>query len=178
MPRGRLIFPFAAELALLDTVQMAADPDGPGGYTSGYDDTFREPVKITPSVGSRPGKLLRRERRITLMAQVEDDLGDVMEMLASGNSPQNSLGLVFHFTELEQKGCVEALSGKATIKAPGARLISLGDPRNGRLIERYDNEPGYWATMSKSMGYGLGPHRNLLLVVFQERDTSVPAQSS
>lgn len=178
MPRGRLIFPFIADLGLLDTVQMAADPDGPGGYSSGYDDHFREPVKITPSTGSTPGKLLRRERRIQLSAQVEDDLGDVMEMLASGNTPTNSLGLVFHFSELERRGAVEALSGRSIIKAPGARLISLGNPRTGQVIERYDNEPGYWATMSKSMGYGLGPERNLLLVVFEERDTSIPASGS
>lgn len=178
MPRGRLIFPFQVELGLLDTVQMAADPDGPGGFTSGYDDVFREPVKITPSVGSKPGKLLRRERRVRFFAQVEDDIDSFMEQLASGNSPQNMLGLVFHFEELEAKGAVEAVSGDPIIKAPGARLITINDHRNGQLIKRYDDDPGYWATEAKSMGYGIGPYRNLLLVVFQERDKSVPSTGS
>ena len=42
--RGRLINPFAAELAQLDTAATAADPDGPGPLTSGYDADFQETV--------------------------------------------------------------------------------------------------------------------------------------
>lgn len=177
-PRGRLIFPFIAELGLLDTVQMKADPDGPGGFTSGYDPVFREAVKISQSVGSTPGTTLRRERRVRFQAQVEDDTAGMLDALASGNSPTNTLALVFHYKELEEAGAVETVSGRPIIKAPGARLISLNDPRNGSLIERYDAAPGYWATQAKSMGYGIGPYRNLLLVVFEERDTSVPATGS
>lgn len=175
MPRGRLIFPFQVELGLLDTAATAADPDGVGALVSGYDDDFREPVIVPPGGGSARGQLVRVETVHTLLAQVEDDTDEAVNMAASGNNPSNTLGLVFHFADLELAGAVEVVSGKAVIKAPGARLISIRNPRTGVLIERYDAAPGYWAVQAKSMGYGLGPQRNLLLVVFQERDVSVPA---
>lgn len=175
MPRGRLIFPFLVELGLLDTDGTRADPDGAGALQSGYDDVFREPVVVPPSSGSVRGTVRRVEVVRTFLAQIEDDASDVVEMSASGNNPTNTLGLVFHFADLEAAGAVEVVSGVAIIKAPGARLISVSNPQSGALIQRYDMAPGYWATQAKSMGYGLGPERNLLLVVFQERDVSVPA---
>lgn len=175
MSRGRLIFPFVVELGLLDTAAMAADPDAYGPLSSGYDDEFREPVMVPPSTGSAPGHLLRKEVVKRFKAQIEDDTAEMMEIMASGNSPQNTLGLVFHYIDLEAAGAVQLVSGKPTIKAPGARLISIRDPRTGAVVERYDNPPGYWATQSKSMGFGIGQTRNLLLVVFEERALSVPA---
>lgn len=175
MTRGRLIFPFIVELGLLDTVAMAADPDGAGPLQSGYDDEFREPIVVAPGSGSTPGQMLRKETTHRFLAQVEDNTEALMEVMASGNSPTNMLGLVFHYSDLESIGAVELASGKPIIKAPGARLISIRDPRTGTLIERYDDAPGFWATQSKSMGFGLGLRRNLLLVVFEERAVSVPA---
>lgn len=175
MPRGRLIFPFIVELGLLDTAAMAADPDAAGPLQSGYDDEFREPIVVTPPSGSAPGQVFRRETFRRFLAQIEDDTAELMEVMASGNSPKSQLGCVFHYKDLESAGAVELVSGKPIIKAPGARLVSIRDPRTGQVIERYDNPPGYWATQSKSMGYGLGLQRNLLLVVFEERAVSVAA---
>jgi hypothetical protein len=175
MPRGRLIFPFNVELGLLDTDGTAADPDAGGALTSGYDDDFREPVMIASSSNSHRGTPRRVETVQIFKAQVEDDTEDAVSMAASGNNPTNTIGLVFHFKDLEAAGAVQLASGLPIIKAPGARLISIRDPRTNVLIQRYDTPPGYYATQVKSMGYGLGPNRNLLLVVFQERDLSVPA---
>lgn len=179
MPRGRLIFPFRVVIGLLDTVSTAAvDPDGAGPLTGGYDDEFREPNKYRdPVATSKPGAMVRVERRQTFNAQVEDDTAMMLEMGASGNTPQSQLGLVFHYSDLEAAGAIQLAQGKPIIKAPGARLISINDPKTGALIERYDGTPGFWATQVKSMGFGLGPSRdskrNLLLVIFQERDVSV-----
>lgn len=173
--RGRLIFPFNVELGLLDTAGTRADPDGAGPLDSGYDDDFREPRMLPPVSGSARGTVERVEVVKTFRAQIEDDLDEALNMSASGNNPQNTIGLVFHFKDLEDAGAVQLASGLAIIKAPGARLISIRDPRNNDLIERYDMPPGYWATQAKSMGYGMGPQRNLLLVIFQERDVSVPS---
>jgi hypothetical protein len=170
-----LIFPFRVELGLLDTSATAADPDVGGPLTAGYDDEFREPVMIPPVSGSARGTVRRVETVHTFLAQIEDDTDEAISMAASGNNPNNTLGLVFHFKDLEAAGAVQVASGKAIIKAPGARLISISNPKTGALIERYDVAPGYWATQAKSMGFGLGPQRNLLLVIFQERDVSVPA---
>lgn len=173
MPRGRLIFPFIVELGLLDTAATAADPDGPGPLTSGYDDEFREPIIRAPVSGSGRGELARVENVRRFRAQVEDDTADVLNMAAAGNSPTNTMGLVFHFIDLERAGAVNLVTGKPVIKAPGARLISICNPRTGELIERFDESPGLYATQAKSMGFGLGPRRNLLLVLFQERAVSV-----
>lgn len=175
MPRGRLIFPFSVELGLLDTDGTAADPDAGGVLTSGYDDDFREPVMIASSSNSHRGTPRRVETVQIFKAQVEDDTEDAVSVAASGNNPTNTIGLVFHFKDLEAAGAVQLASGLPIIKAPGARLISIRDPRTNVLIQRYDAPPGYYATQAKSMGYGMGPSRNLLLVVFQERDLSVPA---
>lgn len=174
MSRGRLIFPFTVELGLLDTAAMAADPDGTGPLTSGYDDEFREPI-VVGAAGSAPGHTLRRETIHRFLAQIEDNTEGLVDVMASGNSPVNMLGLVFHYKDLESIGAVELVSGKPIIKAPGARLISIRNPVDGTLIERFDDAPGFWATQSKSMGFGLGPTRNLLLVIFEERAVSVPA---
>lgn len=173
--RGRLIFPMTVELGLLDTYATATtDPDGPTGpLVSGYDDEFREPVVVGMPGESAPGRMVRVETIVRFKAQVEDDVAGMMEQLASGNSPQNMLGLVFHYQELEAAGAVQTVSGRPIIKAPGARLICIRDPKSGAVIERYDYEPGYWATQAKSMGFGIGLKRNLLLVIFQERDVSV-----
>lgn len=176
MPRGRLIFPFIVELGLLDTYATAADPDGAGPLTSGYDDEFREPITL-PGPGSASGQLRRLETRRRFFAQIEDNLAEFVELKATGNSPRNILGLIFHYSDLESAGAVQLANGKPIIKAPGARLIGIHDPRSGALIEKYDNPPGYFSVESKSMGYGLGPFRNLLLVLFQERDVSVSATS-
>lgn len=173
--RGRLIFPFEVELGLLDTAATAADPDGPGPLTSGYDDVFREPVVLRPQTGSAPGMMNRKERVERFLAQIEDGSSDVLNMTAAGNSPTSVMGLVFHFEDLERAGAVSAESGKTVIKAPGARLISIRHPRTGELIERFDMSPGLYATQARSIGFGLGPTRNLLLVVFEERDVSVPS---
>jgi hypothetical protein len=177
MPRGRLIYPFTVEIGLLDTVLMQADPDATGPLVSGYDDEFREP-NIQRGAGSKPGQLIRKETVHFFKAQIEDDTEDMMQAAASGNAPENSIGLVFHYQDLESAGAVQVKAGKPIIKAPGARLISIRDPRDGKLIERYDGDPGFWATQAKSMGFGIGPYRNLLLVVFQERALSVQSTGS
>lgn len=179
MARGKLIFPFRVRLGLLNTAATRAlDPDGPTGpLTSGYDDEFREP-RIVRAAGSKPGVVARVETVRDFLAQIEDDTSDMMEMAASGNTPRSQLGLVFHYSELEAVGAVQVVTGKPIIKAPGARLISISHKDTGKLYERYDESPGFWATQSKSMGYGIGPYRNLLLVVFQERDVSLMAPSA
>ena len=47
--RGRLINPFLAELAQLDMAATAADPDGAGPLTSGYDSDFKETAMVAGS---------------------------------------------------------------------------------------------------------------------------------
>jgi hypothetical protein len=51
--RGRLINPFLAEIAQLDTVATAADPDAAGPAVSGYDPDFKETLVLGTPGGER-----------------------------------------------------------------------------------------------------------------------------
>jgi hypothetical protein len=165
--RGRLINPFAAELARLDTSATAADPDGPGPLTSGYDADFQETV-LVPSAGGR-GRDARREKPpIRVPCQVEiQALGQITE-LATGNSPRSHLVLVFHFVNLEQLGLVDPTTGDALLCA-GDRLVAIHDLRTGELVQTIPTPPGLYLTEAQPQSFGLGGRRNLLLATFGER---------
>jgi len=97
--RGKLINPFLAEIAQLDTVATAADPDDTGPATSGYDPDFKETVVFGALSGSRVDA--RRESApIRVPCQVEVGTFEVLQQLAAGNSPNSRIVLVFHFRDL------------------------------------------------------------------------------
>lgn len=82
--RGRLIFPFLAELHRLDTAAMAGP--GPGPHASGYDADFREPVLEDSDDGL--AEAFRREfPPVRVPCQVEPDAFESLRMTPSGNSP-------------------------------------------------------------------------------------------
>lgn len=169
--RGRLIFPFLAELRRLDTAAMAStDPDGPGPLTGGFDPDFKEPVLV-----DRDGDgIAERERvehpAIRVPCQVESKVFEDLRMLASGDSPRSDISLVFHFKDLERLGLVDAATGDALIR-PNDRLAGLYD-LGGLLVQTIRTPPGLYVTQAQPRGFGLGrsqPHRNLLLVTFEAR---------
>lgn len=166
--RGRLIFPFFAELARLDTLGTAAA--GPGLATSGYDPDFKEPVLIDED-DDGIGEQRRRELPpVRLACQVEPDAFDVMRMLAAGNAPRSQIELVFHFADLEREGLVDPATGDALIR-PGDRLVAIYD-RAHALVQAIRTPPGLYATEARPSGFGLDlarPRRNLLLVSFADR---------
>lgn len=169
--RGRLIFPFLAELRRLDTAAMAAgDPDGPGPLVSGFDLDFKEPALV-----DRDGDGVAERERVELPpirvpCQVEPKVFEDLRLLASGDSPRSDLSLVFHFRDLERLGLVDAASGDALIR-PNDRLAGLYD-LGGLLVQAIRTPPGLFVTQAQPRGFGLGrgrPHRNLLLVTFEAR---------
>lgn len=171
MPRGRLIFPFLVDVARLNTTATRADPDGAGPLTSGYDDDFREPVAPAPAGGSSANVSPVRVETITqLKAQIEPEEFDRLQMEATGRNPRARMTLIFHYRDLEAAGMVEAVSGRPLLRGPGDRLAAIRNVRTGVLIETIPAKPGLFATEVKSLGFGLGPRRNLLLVVFESRD--------
>lgn len=168
--RGNLIFRFAAELFRLDTTAMAADPDGPGGFASGYDPDFREPVLIDAD-GDGVAEPFRREYPpVRVPCQVEPQAFDAQRMTQSGNAPRSSIGLVFHFRDLERLALVDAATGDALIR-PGDRLGALY-ALDGQLVQAIRTPPGLYVTEARPIGFGLHrprPSRNLLLVSFHDR---------
>lgn len=164
--RGRLIHPFLAEIARLDTAATAAEPDGAGPLASGYDLDFKE-TRVFEASGAR--RDARKEMPpIRVPCQVEVGAFEALRQLASGNSPDSRVTLVFHFRDLERMGLVDAATGAALVRV-NDRLVAIHD-LDGRLVQAVRTPPGLYAVEVQPQSFGLGRRRNLLLVTFEERE--------
>ncbi len=167
--RGRLINPFLAELARLDTVATAADPDGPGPLTSGYDPDFKETVVLPTPAGGQDAR--REQPPIRLRCHVEIGTFEALQQLASGAAPNSKVTLVFHFRDLEQLGLIDPGTGDVLLRV-NDRLVAIRDLA-GNLVQAVRTPPGLYATEVQPQSFGLGLCRNLLLVTFDERELGV-----
>jgi hypothetical protein len=167
--RGRLINPFLAEIARLDTVATGADPDGAGVLASGYDPDFKETLVLDDSGERRDAR--REMDPILVPCQVEVGAFEALQQLASGASPNSQVTLVFHFRDLERMGLVDPASGDALLRV-NDRLVAIRDLA-GNLVQAVRTRPGLYATEVQPQSFGLGRSRNLLLVTFQERELGV-----
>ncbi|MBN2196402.1 MAG: hypothetical protein JW751_26550 [Polyangiaceae bacterium] len=169
--RGKLIFPFLAELFRWDSAAMAAvDPDGAGPLVSGFDPDFKEPVLIDADDDGVAEPFRREHPPVRVPCQVEPEAFQVARMATAGNTPKSSFDLVFHFRDLERLGLVDPDTGDALIR-PSDRLGGLYDVE-GRLVQAVRTPPGLYVTEARPIGFGLNrrrPRRNLLLVSFQDR---------
>ena len=164
--RGRLINPFLAEIARLDTVATAADPDGSGPLVSSYDPDFKETV-VLDTAGIRHDA--RREMpAILIPCQVEVGTFEALSQLAAGNSPNSKVTLVFHFQDLERMGLVDPATGEALLRV-NDRLVALRH-LEGNLVQAVRTPPGLYAIEVQPQSFGLGQARNLLIATFQERE--------
>lgn len=164
--RGRLINPFLAEIAQLDTVATGADPDGPGPLISGYDDDFKETVIVGSSPQTRADT--RREKPLLrIPCQVEVSTLETLEQFSTGASPHSRLTLVFHFEHIEQAGLVDEATGVAVLRV-NDRLSAIY-ACDGQLVHSVRTPPGLYAIEVQPQSFGMGLSRNLLVVTFQER---------
>ena len=170
--RGRLIFPFLAEIHRLDTRAMAEGVPALG-LGPAYDDDFKEPVLVDGD-GDGVGEPFRRELPpVRVPCQVEPEAFESLRMTSSGNAPRSRLELVFHFRDLERLGLVDAASGEALVR-PSDRLGALYD-LEGDHVQTVRTPPGLYVTEARPIGFGLArrrPRRNLLLVAFADRRAS------
>jgi len=164
--RGRLINPFLAEIARLDTSATAADPDGPGPLVSGYDPDFRETVVLDDASARRDAR--REMPPVLVPCQVEVGAFEALQQLAAGNSPNSQVTLVFHFRDLERMGLVDPATGDALLRI-NDRLVAIHDAA-GNLIQAVRTPPGLYVTEVQPQSFGMGQHRNLLLVRYEERE--------
>lgn len=169
--RGRLIFPFLAELFRLDTHAMATvDPDGAGPLEAGYDPDFKEPVVVDQDDDGVGERVRAEHEPVRVPCQVDTKVFEELRMHASGNAPRSRIDLVFHFKDLERLGLVDAASGDALLR-PGDRLAGLFD-KAGELVQAVRTPPGLYVTEARPSGFGLNmarPRRNLLMVTFEDR---------
>lgn len=156
------------EIAPLDLVATAADPDGPDPQTSGYDPDFRETVILPTS--DRIGKSARKEAdTFQIPGQFSEGTNAFMQLLAAqtGKLATTEFSLVFHFVDLELADLVETTTGMAKIKV-GDRLIAIYDMA-GTLQHKLPAVPGAYVTKSEPH-FGLEGGKNLLMVTFRGRD--------
>jgi len=160
--RGRLINPFVAVIARLDTVATRANTEG-GKVPAGYDPVFREPHAVTEADGDRKGT--RKESIVRIPCQIEDPELDLQRQQVMGNDPSETITLAFHFCDLERLGLVDD-DGIAKIHT-NDRLVELRTVCGNKLVQKFR---GLFATQVTPGGFGLGLRRNLLFVAFDDRE--------
>jgi hypothetical protein len=168
--RGRLLNPFKAKVARLDTVGTAADPDAGGPLTSGYDPIFREPL---PKVGG--GNYRKEHDALLIPCQVEfDDIVDQLAQASAGQETTTKVRIIFHFEDLERMSLVDATTGQALLRL-NDRLLSIHRFDDETLIQTVGLDAnGYFCTEARPVSFGLsGGARNLLVCVYEARDNTV-----
>lgn len=166
--RGRLIWPFTADVRRLDGAATAA-VDPPGALaTVGVNPIFGEPYTVQETPGG-PTTTTRTEREpIYLPCQIEvPDFGD-QNMKPQGSDETRTILCVFHFADLETLGLVGA-NGRALIN-PSDRLAAIYD-KAGVLVEEFDDVQMF-CTKAEPRSFGLsGLARNLLVCTFEDRSS-------
>lgn len=172
MVRGRLLYPFLAQLCCLER-GTGATPTQPM-----FDPDFKEPILVDRD-GDGVGERERAELPPVLVpCQVEPGTFEQMRISPSGRTPRSSLDLVFHFRDLERLELVDAATGLSLIQA-GDRLGGIYD-QDERLVQLVRNPPGLFVTETRPAGFGLGlrrPSRNLLMVSFSDRAVGAPGEA-
>lgn len=163
--RVRLINPFTAEIARLDTNATEES----NAIKPGYDRTFREPKIVTIDGVRTTARAEKAPLRIPV--QVEDRTWEALALYDAGNSPEIGIGLVAHFYDLHRMGLVSAETGKVDLNV-NDRLVRILD-RNGRVASVVRTPPGLYCTEVRPMSYGIGGTLNLLLLLFESREQSV-----
>jgi hypothetical protein len=152
--RGRLIRPFLAEIARLDTAMTEAD----GGY-----DPVWKTTRVTYTNGIRDTGQ-RYLEPIRVRAQVEVVTQDQQQQSPSGNIPDAMMRLVVHMSELEQRSLLDP-DGLPMIRA-NDKLVAIYR-LTGVLEERYA-QPLYCTAVERP-AFGIGGRRNLAVFTFEDR---------
>lgn len=164
--RGRLIWPQMAVFRQLDTEATAADPDGAGPLTTGYDDVFGTPV-----VYDNPTRTSSRKEsdEVRFPVQVKAQKYDEAQQRSQGTNLNRQMTLIAFYPDLVKRGLVDD-NGLPTIRR-GDRLDSLRHVKTDALIFKVEEPHGLFVVETRPAGFGLsGLDRNLLLIVLESRD--------
>jgi hypothetical protein len=166
--RGRLIFPFLVEFRQLDTSGTAADPDGAGPLSSGYDPDFKESALLPSSSGL--GNAVRAELAAVRVPGQFKSTDEFLKLQAflNGNGAPSSVGILLHFADLERLALVETATGLAKLRV-GDRIAGIYDLTTGALVQQILTPPGLYVTQARPV-FGLDSSRNLLEVRAESRD--------
>ncbi len=171
--RGKLLFPLYVAIARLDT--QATDAGG-----TGYNPITKQPKVVYANPGT--SAQVRTDTRVymeplILRAQIERSTWQAMQMGPGGNVPNSRLTLIFHMTQLEQLGLVDAVTGEPTLKVTD-KLIGIYSScgkaaTHLKQVADIRDAPGCYCTEVSAAGEGLAGNRNLLKMVFDDRPHGV-----
>lgn len=154
--RGRILAPFLAELAQLDTQATTVNA------------VLQEPtVTYDPVTGARSGG--RAEKLVRVRCQVETGTFQAQGMTPTGDIPRSSLTLVFHFEDLEAAGLIGP-ENRPMINV-NDRLVRLLT-EDGIEQQSFVRSPVY-VTEATPAGFGFGGFANLLVVRMGDRAQGV-----
>lgn len=159
--RGRLIWPFQARIARIDTAATAANPIG--GQPSGYDPIFREPVSNASgdvsTVYTDP---------VAVQCQVRTEMGayEQLQQFPGGPEREFDVKLTLHYFELESLGLIGANGG--VVFQPNDILTAIYKRDGTSLVRSFD--PPLYCTQVRDRSWGLSGHeRNLVMLYFKDR---------
>lgn len=164
----RLIFPFVACIARLDTNRTATASGGKPGY---------DPSFNTPDVAIIDGRRVsaREEREtVKIAAQIEDRTWEMLRAYDNGISPESNIGIVADYQSLRKAGHVDCQTG-AVLFNVNDRLDRIEDKR-GRLVTAVKNPPGLFCIEVRPLSYGIGSRLNLVLMLFEDRSRGANAR--
>ena len=151
-----LIFAHTAIIAQLDPVTIEA-----GDF---YDDDFGE-VKKVDGDADGIGETQRKEKAsVSVPVQMETDQFELRRMVAGGDLPDSSVGLVVHRRDLNRLGF---MSNGAPVFKKGDRLIEVQD-KLGNVHTSFTRIPVYCTQVQPLRGT-IGRMQNLWLILFADR---------
>ena len=166
--RGRLIFPFKAEIFRLDTVATAAvTPDAGVFSKAGFDDSFSEATVKAETATDKIGKVQRKEQEpILVPCQVKSLEFQDLRQTQAGDVPDSEFTLAFHHNGLKALKLLDPDTGLPTFNKHDrlARILDKCD----NLVTKFPRN-GLFVVEVKPSSYGLGLGQNLFIVSFEER---------
>jgi hypothetical protein len=167
---GRLIRPQIALIYQLDTVTTAADPDGIGPLTTGYDADLGDVLPY--DVGTVRTSSRKEKTVIRLPVQIESETYDQTQQVAQGNTQGRRMTLITHFDELRKLSLIDA-DGLPMLYR-GDRLGSIVHAKTGVLIIKVTEPHGLFIEETCPISFGLsGADRNLLRISLTSRAQGV-----
>jgi len=155
--KGRIVAPFLASIAQLNTAATAAN-------TPGYDSLFSEPDTTIDVLGNRA--TARQETIVQCRCQVESGTFERQQMTPMGNAPASQLVLVFHWSDLTDANLVGA-DNRPKLQV-NDRLVQIIRIEDNVVMTDFSLVPVYITDATPS-GYGFGGSVNLLICRFGDR---------
>lgn len=165
MFRVPLLFPVAAVVHRL-SIEATRDVNPPGEPTTGYDETFREPIVYDQAKVRTDAR--RELPPVRVPCQIESLSFETLRQLALGDAPVTNMVFVFHRRDLESLGLLDA--NRDVVLKKGDRISAIERLNVPGSVVRTLREPGLFVFEMRPRSWGMGPDGyDLELAIMSER---------